>query len=66
MNQQERESEIRIINSHLSSVKGDLISYVYRLEEIKCRVEAKKLDAIIGKLESLQWAIEAKSQKTRR
>lgn len=60
MNQQERESEIRIINSHLSAVKGDLISYVCRLEEIKCHAEAKKLDTIIGRLESLQWAIEAK------
>lgn len=60
MNQQERESEIRIINSHLSAVKDDLFSLVCRLEEINCCAEAKKLDTIIGKLEALQWAIDAK------
>ena len=60
MTKQERESEIRIINSHLNAVKDDLVSYVYRLEEIKCHAEAKKLDTIIGKLEALQWAIDAK------
>lgn len=60
MTKQERESEIRIINSHLSAVKSDLSSYVYRLEEIKCHAEAKKLDTVIGKLEALQWAIAAK------
>lgn len=57
MTREERKSEVRIINNHLSSVKDDLIHYAHRLEEIGCGSEAKKLDTIIGKVENLQWQI---------
>lgn len=63
MNQQERASELKIIVSHLSSIKSDLISYTYRLEEAKCKLEAKKLDSIVGKLEQLQHGIARHCEK---
>ena len=60
MTKDERASEIRIMNSHFCGVRDDLISYRYRLEEIHCASEAKKLDTIIGKLEALQWELAKK------
>lgn len=63
MNQQERASELNIIVAHISSVKDDLDSYVYRLSEAKCKKEADKLLSVIGRLEQLQWEIARHCEK---
>lgn len=52
MTKAEKEKEIQRIKSDITARKGDLIHYMFQLEEIGAIREAKSLGTIIGKLEA--------------
>lgn len=66
MTQEERTSQIKIIASHLyDHDMHDIIHYRNTLEEIGCKYEAKLLDTIVGKLESVAIRLNYKVKKGR-
>lgn len=57
MTREERKTELEIVANHISATLDDLSDYVDRLEELRDKRNAKKLDTIVQKLYCLQWDI---------
>ena len=53
MKASDRRCEIDKVNEDMYYSFDSLVASMHRLEEIRCKAEAKKLDTIVGKLENL-------------